>query len=89
MQRPVVLRVLEDNESAIKIASKGFSPTMRHLDRTQKTAVGFLGDVFKQQLAVLDGCDTKDMAADIFTKSVKPCDWPNALQLLGITFQKG
>ena len=89
LERPVVLRVLEDNESAIKIATKGFSAAMRHLERTQKLAVGFLGDCFKQQIAVIDDCATKDMAADIFTKSVRPCDWPNALELLGITWERG
>ena len=57
---------------------------MRHLDRTQKTCVGFLGDIFKEQIALIENCPTERMRADLFTKNIKPIAWSHALTLIGM-----
>ena len=82
--REIPLDVAEDNDSAIAIAKKGYSPALRHLERVQRQSIGFLGDLYDQQIMTISQCDTKDQAADIFTKALPPASWNNALVLLGM-----
>ena len=84
--RSVQLRALEDNEACISIALAGYSPTMRHLDRTQRTYVGFLGDVFANAIAVIEYVESEKQAADLFTKDIKPKDWLRVCSLTGLEF---
>ena len=39
-----LLYVFEDNEAVIKMITKGTSPTMRHVSRTHRVALGWLFD---------------------------------------------
>ena len=83
LQRPITLKVMEDNETAITVVKKGYSPQLRYLDRTQRTKISWLHEVFVDLLeAELEYWPTDGMRADIFTKRIKPCAWKHALDLI-------
>ena len=83
--RPVTLRVKEDNQATIKVVLKGFSPKLRHIQRTHKVNLGSLQEIFEEDTSsVLEYVETEKQAADIFTKGLVPAKWPHALALLGI-----
>ena len=44
--RPVTVRVFEDNTATITAAEKGYSPTLRHLPRHQRVALGTVHEMF-------------------------------------------
>ena len=44
--RPVRTRVFEDNEATITAARKGYSPSLRHLPRHQRCALGTVHETF-------------------------------------------
>ena len=82
--RTVTLRVLEDNQATILVVRKGYSPKLRHITRTHKVNLSGLSEVFRDDSAELEYCQTDSQAADIFTKTLPPQKWAPALRLLGI-----
>ena len=48
--RPVKLRVKEDNQATIKVVKKGFSPKLRHIQRTHKVNLGCLPKRFSTKM---------------------------------------
>ena len=46
MGRALPLEVMEDNAASITAAQKGYSPSLRHLPRTQRTSVGAVHEMF-------------------------------------------
>ena len=69
----------------IKVLEKGFSPKLRHTNRTHRVDIGSVHEVLQDDTVTIEYVDTHEQAADIFTKSLPPCKWESALQLLGIT----
>ena len=64
-----MLFVLEDNEAVIKMIIKGRSPTMRHVSRTHRVALGWLFDRINLDSKIqIRYIDTKHQLADILTK---------------------
>ena len=83
--RKVCLDFAEDNETAIHTIKAGGSPTMRHLGRTHNVCLKWLSEVFSNSSITLGYCNTKDMAADVFTKGfTDKTKWAAALSLIGI-----
>ena len=82
--RSVKLRVKEDNQATIKIFKKGFSPKLTHVSRTHKINLGTAYEAFADLGVELEYVETDKQVADIFTKDLGPCKWPNALALIGI-----
>jgi hypothetical protein len=82
--RKVVLKVREDNQATIRVVKNGFSPKMRHVQRTHKVNLGSLGEIFEDESCEISYVETNDQAADIFTKCLEPLKWDNALALLGM-----
>ena len=82
--RPVTLRVLEDNQATIPVVHKGYSPKLRHITRTHKVNLSGLSEVFRDDSAEFENCQTEKQAADIFTKALAVQKWAAALRLLGI-----
>ena len=75
---------MEDNQATILVVRKGYSPKLRHITRTHKINLSGLAEVFREDFATLEYCQTDKQAADIFTKSLPPQKWGAALHLLGI-----
>ena len=46
LERELAVEVYEDNAAAIVAARKGYSPRLRHLHRSKRIHVGYLGEVF-------------------------------------------
>ena len=69
----------------------GKNPNMRHMGRTHKISVKWIHEQLTRDTKHLRAvyCDTKDMAADIFTKPfANPEKWAHARKLIGI-FEPG
>ena len=56
-----------------------------HILCTHKVNLASLSEVIEHSpSASIDYIDTKEQAADVFTKALEPLKWPNALKLLGM-----
>ena len=82
--RTVHLEVLEDNEATIKVVRKGYSPKLRSIARTQRVDLGSIKEILVADTATLKYVNTKEQAADVFTKALAPAGWPNAMRLMGL-----
>ena len=80
--RELILIVREDNEAAMKIVAKGYSPSVRYLWRTRRLSVSWLHEVLSSAWAKLEYWKSEAMRADPFTKFIKPSCWEHALGLI-------
>ena len=82
-----LLCVFEDNEAVIKMIIKGRSPTMRHVSRTHRVALGWLFDRINLDPQIqIKYIDTKNQLADILTKGNFTRDeWNHLLCLFNIS----
>ena len=80
------LYTFEDNEAVIKIIMKGRSPTVRHVSRTHRVALGRLFDTINVDPKIqIKYADTKNQLADMLTKgSFTRDEWDHLLRLLNI-----
>jgi hypothetical protein len=81
LERPVKLRMMEDNEAMIKICQSGKNPTMRYLNQTRKVGVSWLMEVFQIDGINIYKVGAKLQVADIGTKRIICSDtWrPNCI----------
>jgi hypothetical protein len=84
LNRKITLRVQEDNQATIKVVSNGYSPKLRHIQRTHKVNLGSITDCFEGDTCVLEYVETSKQAADIFTKALGPQKWGPALEMLNV-----
>ena len=92
LNRPVKLVFHEDNTTTIGVVNKGYSPALRYLARTQRTAIGFLHEIFHVHNKsivgeiVLQYGETSTHKGDHFTKEVDSVEkFRAACRRLGIT----
>ena len=85
--REALLYVFEDNEAVIKMIMKGRSPTMTHVSRTHRVALGWLFDRINLDPKIqIKYIDTKNQLADILTKGNFTRDeWDHLLTLFNIS----
>ena len=92
--------VKEDNAACIIAVTKGYSPSLRHLKRTQRIALGHLHEIFFEEQAddrehrdgsaltdgkfTLEKAATADHKGDLFTKELHPAQFNHALDLIRI-----
>ena len=83
----VMLYIFEDNEAVIKMTILDRSPTMRHVHRTHRVAIGGLFDSINLDPRIrMKYVDTKNQLADILTKGNFTRDeWNNHLHLFNIS----
>ena len=68
-RQEALLYIFEDNEAVINMITKGRSPTMRHVSRTRRVALGWLLDRINLDPNIeIKFIDTKNQLADILTK---------------------
>ena len=84
--------VREDNSATILAIKKGYSPSLRHLPRTERVSLGSLHELFHEQ----DGHDCRHGTielvhhegalhkADIFTKDMQPKPFKEKLLLMNV-----
>ena len=87
VSREALLYVFEDNVAVIKMIIKGRSPTMRHVSRTHRVALGWLFDQINLDPKIqIKYIDTKNQLADILTKGNFTRDeWNHLLTLFNIS----
>ena len=86
-RQEALLYIFEDNETVIKMITKGRSPAMRHVSRTHRVALDWLFDRInfgpKIQIKYID---TKNQLADMLTKGNFTRDeWNHLLCLFNIS----
>ena len=68
-RKEALLYIFEDNEAVIKMIIEGRSPTMRHVSRTHRVALGWLFDRINLDSKIqIKYIDTINQLADILTK---------------------
>jgi hypothetical protein len=94
--RPVPAIIFEDNAAAIVAASKGYSPSMRYLKRTQRTSIGLVYDITHPDMnnqrikdgfesIVVSKCPTSEQKGDLFTKCLPRAGFEAALDKIRMT----
>ena len=83
-RKDLSLTVCEDNEAAIKIIKKGYSPALRWVHRVRRLNLGWLNEVFQNAWLKIQHTPSPEMRADPFTKTIAPSKWAAALELLGL-----
>lgn len=78
------LTIWEDNQACITVCVTGYSPKLRHIQRTHKVNLGSIHELINLPEISLLYIVTDAQAADIFTKPLVPAKWPNAIELLHI-----
>ena len=87
LARPIPIEVMEDNEACIVALKKGYSPSMRHVSRTQRISVGFVSDCFTLPnlndggISIIKAA-TADHKGDMFTKFLGPTDFEKACRMI-------
>ncbi len=79
------LVVQEDNTAAIVIATKGRSPSLRHLSKTHRINIAWLGEVFAEKETEIVHCETVKQKADGLTKPLERLKFYGMLEQLGIS----
>jgi hypothetical protein len=86
--KPIEACLMEDNAATIVACTKGYSPALRYLKRTQRTAIGVVHDIISEDPP--EGCGkvsllkaaTKDQKVDLFTKDLARVDFERGLGLI-------
>ena len=88
MGKPINVFLMEDNAACIAACFKGYSPSLRYLKRTQRTAIGVIHDLLNSEPP--EGCGrvelhkaaTKDQKGDLFTKDMARPEFERSLELI-------
>ena len=94
--RPIVVELMEDNETAQTVIKSCKNPTMRYMQRTHDLSIKWLHELFHGSMPKglskrfsMFNCPTEEQSADIFTKAFTSKDkWLHALFLIGMTGKK-
>ncbi|CAE6962770.1 unnamed protein product [Symbiodinium sp. CCMP2592] len=89
MGRRFQLRVMEDNEAAIRVVITGHNPNMRHMSRTQRIDISALNERYHAGDFLFVTCPSQFEAGDILTKACTDAKvWGRNLMSIG-HFRKG
>ena len=84
--RPVVVEVLGDNAAANTAAEKGYGPRLRHLHRSKRIHLSYLGEIFggdNPQANILK-VDTAHQKGDLLTKEMEKGRFDECKRMLQI-----
>ena len=86
--RKVSVITHEDNSAAIQCIAAGYSPALRHLNRTARVSLGFLHEIYHSGTLAsqtkLVHCATNRMKADFLTKPLARQAFDAALSLINV-----
>ena len=85
LDRQMHLNIMEGNQATMKVVRKGYSPKLRHIQRTHKVDLGSIKEVIGREPVELKYVKTDLQAADIFTKALAPIKWPAACLALKLS----
>ena len=91
LQRAVNARIMEDSSACITSVEKRYSPSMRHLPRTQKVSIGMLHEVVNNEATEKNGtvalCKAKseEHLGDVMTKELEASKFEKAVEMLRIS----
>ena len=91
LRRAVNTKVMEDNNACITSVEKGYSPSMRHLPRTQKVSIGMLHEMIQSEATEVDGkvevlkAKSEEHLGDVMTKELEVCKFEKAVEMLRIS----
>ena len=83
--RPVVLECREDNTQCIAAVRSGYSPSLRHLPRTERIALSVAHETFSNPSCVLVYQCSSGHKGDVFTKRLAPSLFETAIPRLGLS----
>ena len=81
---------MEDNAATITAAMHGYSPSLRHLSRSQRVSLGFVHELVTQGETERDGqvelvkAATVDHRGDLMTKELELNKFNHALELVKV-----
>ena len=92
LQRAVKLVGKEDNTQCIAAVKKGYSPSLRYMQRHCRTSLGFAHEVFYHDpddgelryWSILEYVSTKDQRGDWMTKQLDRAAFLSAREFAGI-----
>ena len=85
--RKLKVRLMEDNDAAVKIKTSGRNPAIRHMWRTHNVDLAFLNECLKNGHYTIEYCKSAAQAADIFTKEFRDAvSWNRVCRLIGLTW---
>ena len=83
--RKVELRCYQDNAAVIQIVEAGYSPKLKHMNKTFRINLGSIYECFKEdKMMKLLYIKTTSQKADPFTKPLPVAKWGEALDLMGV-----
>ena len=91
LRRAVNAKVMEDNNACIASVEKGYSPSLRHLPRTQKISIGMLHEMIQREATEDDGkvelikAKSEDHLGDVMSKELEVCKFEKAVEMLRIS----
>ena len=89
--RPIRLVCLEDNTQCITAVENGYSPSLKHLPRTERISLGVSHETFveKSGQRELRYQETSSHKGDMFTKRLDPNAFERALTLINLVRPDG
>ena len=86
LNRDVKVLCLEDNTQCISAVKAGYSPSLRHLPRTERISLGVVHEFFVEGANeyILRHQPSEFHKGDIFTKRLDPIKFEKAVPLLGL-----
>lgn len=85
--RSVQLKTFEDNAQVLTAVSRGYSPALRHIGRTERISLGAISEIYGPKSlinAVLLNVSTDDQKADFFTKKLTGTHFEAGKRKLGL-----
>jgi hypothetical protein len=87
LQRPIVSRLLEDNQATLKIIESGYSAKLRHMGKTQGVELAFVSDCCRTCGIKAEYINTNFQKGDFLTKGLASAKHCEALKLVNIQCQ--
>jgi hypothetical protein len=76
--------VHEDNMSTITVVKSGYSPQLRHINKTHRISLGIVHEICAGKDISMNHCDTEKQKGDLFTKGLQRPKHEPAMKMVGL-----